>query len=69
MSVEGCARCGRQMQDHSQQGGCPDGEGTYTFAASPEVIDFIKAHPDASSKELADLWIDRVIARSRKKSP
>lgn len=29
----------------------------------PEVVDFLKEHPDKSTKELADMWIERVTER------
>lgn len=63
-----CMHCGEEFEQHVARGNerwCRDGTHRFNFEfqVNPEVVDFLKAHPDKSSKELAEMWIDRVTKR------
>lgn len=62
-----CAHCGETFEQHEVRGDqrwCRDGERLdVEFQASTEVIDFIRANPGKTSKELAALWIERLRGR------
>lgn len=65
-----CMHCGEAFDQHMTRGNecwCRDGKHRFNveFQANPEVVDFLKAHPDKSSKELADLWIEHVTTRRK----
>ena len=55
------------IRDNKRERWCRDGQHRFNveFQANPEVIDFLKANPDKSSKELTDLWIERVTTRKK----
>ena len=60
--------CGEDFDQHTARGNerwCRDGQHRFNFemTVNPEVIDFIQANPDKSSKELTDMWIERVTGR------
>ena len=63
--------CGAMFDQHEIRGNderwCRNGQQRFNveFQVNPEVIDFLKANPDKSSKELADLWIERVTTRRK----
>jgi len=63
-----CMYCGEEFEQHvarNNERWCRDGQHRFNseFQINPEVVDFLKAHPDKSSEELADLWIDHVTRR------
>ncbi len=65
-----CMHCGNAFAQHAlrdEKRWCPNGtqEFNVEFQVNPEVIEFVKAHPDKSSAELAELWIERI----RRKQP
>jgi hypothetical protein len=62
--------CGESFEQHALRDNerwCRDGQHRFNceFQINPEVVDFVKAYPDKSGKELADLWIERM----RKRKP
>ena len=65
-----CMHCGEEFDQHDARDNerwCRDGQRRFNveFKINPEVIDFLKKHPDKSDKELADLWIKRVTTRRK----
>ena len=63
-----CLHCGEEFNQHEVRGTerwCRDGQRRFNFALqpNPEVIDFLKEHPDKSTEELTEMWIDRVTKR------
>lgn len=60
--------CGKPFNEHTLRADkrwCPNGNQEFNveFHVNPDVIDFVKKHPDKSSAELAELWIERVTKR------
>ena len=65
-----CMHCGEAFNQHAICGNerwCRDGQHRFNveFQVNPEVVDFLKANPDKSSNELAELWIERVTTRRK----
>lgn len=65
-----CMHCREEFDQHEARGNerwCRDGKHRFNFEfhVNPEVVDFLKEHPDKSSKELTDLWIERVTTRRK----
>ena len=63
-----CMHCGEEIGEHELRGNerwCRNGAHRFNFEfqVNPEVIDFLKEHPDKSTKELTEMWIDRVTKR------
>ena len=57
--------CGENFDQHESHGNerwCRDGQHRFNFEfqVNPEVVDFLKANPDKSSKELTAMWIERM---------
>jgi hypothetical protein len=70
MSVPNCMNCGQPFEAHTRNGRdslCPDGKNTFNFEfeISPEAAEFVKQNMDKSSKELADMWIERIREKTR----
>ena len=62
MSDDACGRCGKSMHEH-HRGDCPDGGGSYTFVASNEVLNWLRAHPDIPEGALLNAWIEHLRAK------
>lgn len=60
-----CGRC-FQGSDKHPDGNCPDGQGSFTFTASHEVMDWLRANPDLPEDKLAEKWIEHVRSRGTK---
>ena len=63
-----CMHCGQDFDQHSgDERWWRDGQHRFNFemTVNPEVIDFLRANPDKSTKELTALWIDRVTGRKQ----
>ena len=65
-----CMHCGEEFGQHEERSNerwCRDGQHRFNveFQINPEVVDFLKAHPDKSSNALAELWIERVTTRRK----
>ena len=67
-----CMHCGEEFDQHDIRGNererwCRDGQHRFNFEfqVNPEVIDFLKANPDKSTKELTAMWIERVTTRNK----
>lgn len=68
MTSPPCMHCGEAFSRHEARDNerwCRDGKHRFNveFQVNPEVVHFVKEHSDKSSKELADLWIERVRGR------
>lgn len=63
-----CMHCGETFEQHEgDERWCRDGlrRFNFEFQVNPEGLDFLKDHPDKSSKALADMWIERVTTRRK----
>ena len=63
-----CMHCGGEFDQHMERGNerwCRDGQRRFNveFQVNPEVVDFLKEHPDKSTEELTEMWIERVTKR------
>lgn len=68
MTTPACMHCGEAFEQHvvcDDDRWCRDGMHTFNcvFHVNPEVIDFLREHPDKSPEELTAMWIDRVTTR------
>jgi len=62
--------CGEEFDQHAvcdNERWCRDGQHRFNaeFHVNPEVIDFLRENPAKSSRELADLWIERMTRRRK----
>jgi hypothetical protein len=59
-----CTHCGEEFDRHEARGDerwCRDGQRRFNvdFQPDPALIDFLREHPDASTTDLAAMWISR----------
>lgn len=71
-----CMHCGEDFDLHEShperdtgraRRWCRRGDQSFdcVFTASPEVVDFVRANLEKSSKELAEMWIARLTNRAQ----
>jgi hypothetical protein len=68
-----CMHCGEALERHEARGDerwCRDGAHTFNcvFHVNPELVDFLRAHPETPKEDLLRLWMEHLSMKTARGS-